>query len=192
MSKFNYCHSLDELKWNINPESEYIVYMLNNKLEKGNRFKIKEWISEHCDEHVYCWNMCSTPDKGELNYEFKLAPCGDSILYFGSETDFNMFIDQWNSIIDYVGHGFSSANYVKLKTYIESRAMASSASYISIPRINEKIIWAKNNYPKSYPLCKIKYDLPTDKIHIDIGIEFDMAGHQAHFIYTFTDLFEEF
>lgn len=193
MSKFNYCHSLDELKWNINPESNYVVYLLNSRLEqeKDIRFRIKEWILENCKEQVYCWNVCSTPTKGEFNYEFKLSPSGDSILYFSTYDDFDNFINEWNSIIDYVGSGYASAYYVRIGTYTGTRAMTSSKSYISIPEMNDKIIWAADNCPKSYPLCKIRYYMATDTIYVDVGIVFDLIGHQAQFICTFTELYDE-
>ena len=97
MDKFIYITSEDHLKWCVPSTGVWSMFFTREFLDDlpNPRYEIRTWIEENCQDLVYAWNNCRTPQVGDTAWGPKVVPTGDISLYFSSFEDYTNFNLTW-------------------------------------------------------------------------------------------------
>jgi len=94
MGKFVYCTSLDHTKW-LAPDISAGINLSAETLDNINRYKLRQWIEQHCEDTVWMWNGCQMPDMGQEPWGHLVSPSGVGIFFFEKEHDKSLFYMTW-------------------------------------------------------------------------------------------------
>jgi hypothetical protein len=94
MHKFEYCSSLDHAKWLV-PDVSLGFQLSAEMLDSIGRYKLKQWIEQHCEGTVWMWNGCEMPSPGQETWGHLVSPSGVGIFFFEKEHDRVLFQLTW-------------------------------------------------------------------------------------------------
>ena len=96
MSKFYYCSSEDELRWQCDHHGLIYRRLSRDALNDIGRNNLRQWIEDYCQDNVYAWNETETPFKGSSTWQQQITPSGNVTLYFVNEKDAALFSLKWS------------------------------------------------------------------------------------------------